>query len=411
MLKHLRIERFKSVYEQSIEFGKVNLFVGANGAGKSNILEALGVLSAALSNGLEPNTLDLKGVRLSIPNLFKSSFKNHDLPKTFRLEAEFNNGRYECSIRASGKSKYLEFFSEALYDNGVQVFGRSNHGIKLHSALRYIPNFDRDLVDTSRSVWSLIGPVTKISSGLRAELEDFARFAIYSPQTAIMRGLAVDDRVVQPLGLTGAGMANAFRDIQLTGFADFDKILRIIWEPGWSNEVNAKVFDPEIVSGRVRSEGLLLYFKDKYMQATRNLLSAFDASEGTLYLHFVATLLAHKETPRIFALDNVDGTLNPNLVRKLMGHLVAVVTNDEIGDRQVFMTSHHPSSLDSIDIFDIRQRIFICSRKHVSGLAAGSTSVEPLLPPKDISKKDWVLQKKGRNLSELLLSNRIPDAL
>ena len=85
MLKHLRIERFKSVYEQSIEFGKVNLFVGANGAGKSNILEALGVLSAALSNGLEPNTLDLKGVRLSIPNLFKSSFKNHDLPKTFRV--------------------------------------------------------------------------------------------------------------------------------------------------------------------------------------------------------------------------------------------------------------------------------------------------------------------------------------
>ena len=67
MLKHLRIERFKSVYEQSIEFGKVNLFVGANGAGKSNILEALGVLSAALSNGLEPNTLgsgpiDLRGV-------------------------------------------------------------------------------------------------------------------------------------------------------------------------------------------------------------------------------------------------------------------------------------------------------------------------------------------------------------
>jgi predicted ATPase len=411
VLKRLRIERFKSIYEEDIEFGAVNLFVGANGAGKSNVLEALGVLSAALSKGLEPTTLDLRGVRLSLPNLFKSSFKNHDLPKTFRLEAEFENGRYECSIRASGKSQFLEFFSEALYDGHRQVFGRSNHGIKLHGAADQVPGFDRSLVETSRSVWSIIGPVTTISAGLRRELDDFSRFAIYAPQTAIMRGLAVDSRVVEPLGLTGSGLAAAFRDIQDAGATEFDQILKIIWEPGWSAAVSTGSYNSDVVPSQVRSEGLLLYFRDKYMQARRSELSAYDASEGTLYLLFVATLLAHPSTPETFALDNVDGTLNPSLVRKLTDHVVNVVRSDADGHRQVFMTSHHPSSLDSFDIFDPGQKIFICYRRQRSEAVPGSTSIRQLEPPPEMTKADWVIKNRGRNLSELLLTERIPDAL
>ena len=87
VLKSITIKRFRSIHEQTIAFGHANLFIGSNGAGKSNVLEALGVLGAALSNGIDPVTLDNKGVRLSLPSLFKSAFKNHDLPKTFRIEA------------------------------------------------------------------------------------------------------------------------------------------------------------------------------------------------------------------------------------------------------------------------------------------------------------------------------------
>ena len=41
LLKKLRIQRFKSVYEQEIEFGSVNLLVGPNGSGKSTLLKTL----------------------------------------------------------------------------------------------------------------------------------------------------------------------------------------------------------------------------------------------------------------------------------------------------------------------------------------------------------------------------------
>lgn len=414
VLKKLRIERFKSIYEQEIEFGKVNLFVGPNGSGKSNILEALGVLSAALSNGLEPNILDLKGVRLSLPHLFKSAFKKHDLPKTFRLEAHFENGRYDCSIRAGAQSTFLEFSTEALYDGDRQVFGRSNHGTKLHSVAKDVPSFSKELVASTRSIWSVIDPLVKISPGLRAELDEFSKFAIYAPQTAVMRGLAIDQRVVEPLGLTGSGLASAFDNIlHDKSLGELRNILQVIWEPGWADRIRIGSFDPGIVPTQVRSEGVLLYIRDKYMRAGRNMLSAFDASEGTLYLVFVAALLAHRQTPNTFALDNVDGTLNPRLVRKLSKHLVDVVaTMKPEESRQVFMTSHHPSSLDSFDIFSSDQRIFVCHRlSDEKSKVLGQSVYDPLLPPKDFTKQAWTDAHRGKNLSDLLLANRIPGAL
>lgn len=412
MLKKLRIERFKSIYEQEVEFGRVNLLVGPNGSGKSNLLEALGVLSAALSSGLEQTTLDLKGVRLSLPHIFKSAFKNHDLPKTFRLEAHFENGRYDCSIRSGLYSQFLEFASEALYDGEKQVFGRSGHGTRLHSVARDVPSFNKDLVPSTRSVWSVIEPLVRISPELRRELDEFSKFAIYAPQTAVMRGLAIDQRVVEPLGLTGSGLATAFSSLDRQNQERFHALMQIIWEPGWANMVRTGVFNEQVVPTQVRSEGQVLYIRDKYMKGGRDMLSAFDASEGTLYLIFVATLLAHHLTPPVFALDNVDGTLNPKLVRRLSKHVIDAVCDATKSDKQqAFMTSHHPSSLDSFDIFDERQCIFVCRRENLSDGAIGRTAVKKLAPPAGWSRDDWVIKHSGRNLSELMLNDRIPGAL
>ncbi|MET3355936.1 UNVERIFIED_ORG: putative ATPase [Xanthobacter viscosus] len=413
VLKKLRIERFKSIYEQEIEFGSVNLLVGPNGSGKSNLLEALGVLSAALSSGLESTTLDIKGVRLSLPHIFKSAFKNHELPKTFRLEAHFEHGRYDCSIRSGINSQFLEFATEALYDGDAQVFGRSGHGTRLHSVAKDVPNFDKSLVPSTRSVWSVIEPLVRISAELRAELDEFSKFAIYAPQTAVMRGLAIDQRVVEPLGLTGSGLATALATTERRDPIKFRNLMKIVWEPGWADMIRPGAFDPQVVPSQVRSEGTVLYIRDKFMKGGRNLLSAFDASEGTLYLIFVATFLAHNLTPQVFSLDNIDGTLNPKLVRRVSRHLIDAIISAEASDKkQAFMTSHHPSSLDSFDIFDSHQCIFVCSRSSEnSANGGGQTTFRKLLPPKDMTKEDWTLKHGARNLSELMLNDRIPGAL
>ena len=52
-IRKVDIRGFKSIYSTTIELGRVNCFIGANGVGKSNLLEALGVLGAA-ANGRQP---------------------------------------------------------------------------------------------------------------------------------------------------------------------------------------------------------------------------------------------------------------------------------------------------------------------------------------------------------------------
>lgn len=418
MLKRLKITGFKSVRSAELEFGRANIFIGPNGAGKSNVLEALGVLSSALSRGLESSVLADRGVRLSLPRVFKSAFKARPLSPHLRLEATFEHGHYECSIRAGLKSRRLEFHSEMLFQGKNKVFGRGPNGTRINRKFMDVESGEINRISSTRSVWDTISPFADIDESFREELDQFSRFSIFAPQTAVMRGLATESRVIQPLGLAGSGLASAFRDVLRSRIAlskserkRFNEIVSLITSPGWLNKIKVSGYDPNVVPAEVSSEGLLLYYQDKFMSEKRNLLSAYDASEGTLYLTFIATLLLHKDAPRVFALDNVDGTLNPDLVRNATDTLVRVSVEgfgkDHIA-HQSFMTSHHPASIDSFDIFDKNHKVYTVSRDSEN---SGATEFFAILPPPEVDKERWIEDARGKNLSTLWLEGRIPGAL
>ena len=63
MIENIRISNYKSIKEMSFQPKRVNLFIGENGAGKSNILESLAIFSAATSNMLSNEFLSSRGIR------------------------------------------------------------------------------------------------------------------------------------------------------------------------------------------------------------------------------------------------------------------------------------------------------------------------------------------------------------
>ena len=75
-IRKITFGNFKSLYNAAFEPGKVNVSIGANGSGTTTILEAIGLLSAAMTDRVDSSSLQRKGVRLSIPSLYKSSFKD-----------------------------------------------------------------------------------------------------------------------------------------------------------------------------------------------------------------------------------------------------------------------------------------------------------------------------------------------
>jgi len=75
MLEAIRIQNYKSIHDLHLNLGRLNVFIGENGCGKSNILEAIALSAAAESRKLDNEFLSSRGVRVTYPDLMRSNFK------------------------------------------------------------------------------------------------------------------------------------------------------------------------------------------------------------------------------------------------------------------------------------------------------------------------------------------------
>ena len=417
MLKKLTVKRFKSIRLATLELGRVNIFIGGNGAGKSNILDAIGVLSASVERGLGDTDLGRKGVRITPPELMKSAFKNTELPRTLQLTAELE-GDVTYRINLSGKEddSLLAFFSELCAQGQEKIFDRSPNGAQvLGKSIR--ANLDRH-----RSVWDQVRTAFDFPDTVETALHGLSQYAIYSPQTDFLRGLTPGNVDTPPIGLHGEGLPQAVLGLMAqwdnaerekwSTFKLKDRALDLAFLPGWASVVRTGRINKSLTSRALPNQGnKMVYFLDRFMHTKRRTLSVYDSSEGTLFLLFVAILLAHDDAPKIFALDNVDGSLNPRMTRVLLETIIDITKESSAnglscGPEQVLLTSHNPTSLDAFDLFDDDQRVFVVERNR-----DGHTTVTRLKPRPEMTPEEWQQAKNGRNLSQLWLDGEIEGAL
>lgn len=123
-LKRITFRNFKSLYDAEFEPGKVNVFIGANGAGKSTILEAIGLLSAAMTDRVDDISLQRKGVRLSAPSMYKSRFKSIERTNpTVALSLEWEEEtaqtfKYDVHLTTPKGDEYWKYHSETFFTDG-----------------------------------------------------------------------------------------------------------------------------------------------------------------------------------------------------------------------------------------------------------------------------------------------------
>ncbi len=63
MIRSVRVQNYKSLANLALELGRVTVLIGANGSGKSNILEAIALASAASQDKLDNEFLISRGIR------------------------------------------------------------------------------------------------------------------------------------------------------------------------------------------------------------------------------------------------------------------------------------------------------------------------------------------------------------
>lgn len=351
MLDSIKIEGFKSLEQVEISLGRINIFIGPNGSGKSNLLEALGVLGAAASGRVDDEALLRRGVRPGVPALYKSSFKEARQRKDVRFTACTNGATYSVGLyNPLEKPKPAwTFNTELLTEDGEKIVGRSPRSLAR--------------LDPEASYAALKSVEIEPESSAGILLKQLREFAIYSPDTATLRGLDSDPQYREPVGLGGGRLAEAVNE--LFGNPNLNKkfdeeiyysILKLI---GWARGLGASKPSEVPVSKSIPQPALILRFRDRYMAESRNYLSGYDASEGALYVLFMAALAHHPNAPSVLAVDNFDHALNPRLARALTRELCDWVL---ASGQQMLLTSHNPLVLDGLPLENDAVRLFTVQR-------------------------------------------------
>jgi predicted ATPase len=394
-LSKIAVRNFKSLRDVNIELGQLNVFIGENGVGKSNVLEAIGMLSTALSGTMSYAGLAERGVRLSTPEVFKSSFKYAKRPKEIRIEATLRDHiEYDVTLLPDQKDNRQQFFykNESLACQNSRLAGRSHNGATIGGKGVKKPSPKTSIL------------LTAIAAGVIPEdidhlITEVSEYAIYAPSTPILRGVAVDESRQAHLGLYGGSLAQALRSLSKESTQNVIRTTKRLFS--WVKTIGTLLPESTLQSQLLHTTNRVVGFRDDYMKTNFNVLYAYDVSEGVLYALFVLCLLMHQDSPNVFALDNIDSTLNPGLVSALITEISKYLNKSP--DKQIILTSHNPTTLDGLDLFNENHRLFVVSR----GEEDGSTKVRRISPPKGVDREKWRSMTQNMKLSELWLSGSI----
>jgi len=350
LLRKITIKNYKSILSDQIDLGRINVFIGENGCGKSNILEALAVASAAKANDLSFDGLYSRGVRIARPDLMVSSFLRNPKSPDIDISLKFEFSTEEKEQRALLTPEDPNDIYTKWNDKGKGFGTLITDFVKIE--------LEKLLSDNELSLQEAINRLNSNINKIQKEETDeyksiLSDYLIFDLNTKSLRGITPVDSRKTPLGLNGEGLDlligsfNAYERGYLEKCGQLFKWLEsIISDKEDKNKLQG------LKPGRSTST---LYFTDRYMMKKNNTLSAENSNEGILHVLFYLALFISNRTPQLFAIDNIETALNPKLCERLITELAEL---SKSRGKQVLITTHNPAVLDGMNLMDDEQRLF-----------------------------------------------------
>ena len=387
MLSAIRVKRFKSLVDLELDLGRLNLLIGANGSGKSNILEALGVLGAAAYGRVDDETLLRRGVRPGVPRLYKTAFPHTSAVPHISFGATSANGAsFDVTLwnPLESPSPAWKFKTEKLLGkDGAAVAKRSTTSAGKHNQEQGLAALETVRLKPGDAALSL--------------MDELRQYGIYCPNTPSLRGLVQDLQTREPLGLSGGRLPEAVEELLAVEGKDpvlagrLQEVRELIdWAKDFSSEPSGNMpLSPSAARSR-----LVIRFVDRFMASGNNTLTGYDASEGALYLLYCAVLALHPKAPPCLAIDNIDQAINPRLATRLMA---ALDLWTQVGEnkRQVLFTAHNPAVLDGLPLNRDDVRLFTVDRDSRGHTVVRRIDLAKL--QKERPSEEWTLSRMWMN--------------
>jgi len=115
MLQEIHIENYKSIQKLKLGLGRVTVLIGENGSGKSNILEAIALASAAANDKLDNEFLFSRGIRVTNPEYMRSAFDKEQITQGIKIHFYGENSNFKFGYVLQNNNKpYSSWLIEKL---------------------------------------------------------------------------------------------------------------------------------------------------------------------------------------------------------------------------------------------------------------------------------------------------------
>ncbi|MBE9146251.1 AAA family ATPase [Planktothrix mougeotii] len=366
MIQEITIKNFKSIEQLKLKLGRVTVLIGENGCGKTNILEAIALSSAAASDKLDHEFLASRGIRITEPQFMRSAFNSDDLNPEIETSFQFQNDKIiTYNLQHDGKpysswvSNISEISEEILKIKMISTLfyqGFENDGIFSLSEADYVKQNVKEYILKNPNNLTL------------------KNFLIFSPENSSLR-IFKEEGQIEPLGIQGEGLFKLLTVLSLDNNQDkIKEIKQKMQLIDWVEDFKI----PDELSRNQKN----IKIADRYLLGKQKYFDQNSSNEGFLFLLFYFCLFISDNTPKFFAVDNIDVSLNPRLGRRLVKELVQLAKKY---DRQVIFTTHNPAILDGLDLKDDEQRLFVIYRNRL-----GYTRATRISPPKPLEGQEPV---------------------
>ncbi|MDD3474063.1 MAG: AAA family ATPase [Syntrophaceae bacterium] len=323
MIKSIKVKNFKNFKEAEFDVRPLNIFIGPNGTGKSNLGNFLLMMSflasGPFSSAFGPGPFTF---RQTLSRKEKSVSENQELDLHFEVTLEVENVNYSYSI----------VFTEI----------RRNEYLIKEETLQEVQG---EILFTINDVKARESKMAQMRKGHAWNDSEKRIRAVAQYLSKIKRYRFIPDLIKKPSAIqdsylldhTGENLAAVVHHLERNHPENFYRIVQEVKRciPGIKRIFTPHLGDPHQVGIGVEEENKSGYFVGPQL------------SDGFLVFLALCTLFNLPDQPRIFFIEEPETYLNPNRLRVLYGlmHRFAALNPS----KQVLMSSHSPYFIDWSD--------------------------------------------------------------
>jgi predicted ATPase len=373
MIRSISLTNFKSFKQLNLTLGNFNVFVGANAAGKSNVLQAFKFIGDIASHGLE-NAIAIQG---GFKFLRNASCESQEVVKV-EIAVESTESFY-LPIRTEGKARNYDF----THCNATEV----KHSLTLEPsgttfAIKedlFVCKFRAQEKKLNYVLGVISAAHTKDKVHFGVELES-KKFGVDKDMLRFVEGVKLPERSAlafssEPIGLmsipraraTSGDLDIAYYDfdprlskqaVRISGFSDLDEsadnlavvIQKILSDDKQKERLMERIRD---LLPHVRSLDLE-HFSDSslLMNLRERFVSDFEfpaslVSNGTVSV--IATLVAVLfQKSSMVIMEEPERNIHPYLIERLLNTI-----KEASAKKQILISTHSPTILDQCSLEDL----------------------------------------------------------